>query len=294
MKGFLRGTGVALVTPFLDDLSIDYKSVTDLVEFCIAGGIDYLVVLGTTAESATLSKKEKKELISHIRKVNSNRIPMVLGIGGNNTQQVLREISRTDLNDFYAILSVVPMYNKPTQEGLYQHYKTIQAKSPLPILLYNVPSRTGTNMDAETTLRLAQLENIIGIKEATSDVGQILEILKERPEGFLVLSGDDTLALSLIAAGGDGIISVVAQGFPNQFSELINAGLEGDLASSYTRLFQLLPAINYAFEEGNPAGIKSILAAKGICKSNVRLPLISASKKLEKKISQFVNCLPVK
>lgn len=294
MKGFLRGTGVALVTPFLDDLSIDYKSVTDLVEFCIAGGIDYLVVLGTTAESATLSKKEKKELISHIRKVNSNRIPMVLGIGGNNTQQVLREISRADLNDFYAILSVVPMYNKPTQEGLYQHYKTIQEKSPLPILLYNVPSRTGTNMEAETTLRLAQLDNIIGIKEATSNIGQILEILKERPEGFLVLSGDDTLALSLIAAGGDGIISVVAQGFPNQFSELINAGLEGDLASSYTRLFQLLPAINYAFEEGNPAGIKSILATKGICKSHVRLPLISASKKLEKKISQFVNCLPVR
>ncbi|UZO79364.1 4-hydroxy-tetrahydrodipicolinate synthase [Aquimarina sp. ERC-38] len=293
MKGFLQGTGVALVTPFSSDLSIDYPALTNLIEYNIARNVDYLVVMGTTAESATLSKPEKKEVIAHIRKVNSNRVPMVLGIGGNNTEQVLQEIEETDLADFSAILSVVPMYNKPTQEGIYQHYKKIAEYAPLPILLYNVPSRTGTNMEADTTLRLSSLTNIIGIKEATSDIGQVLAILKDRPEDFLVISGDDMLALSLVAAGGDGVISVVGQGFPKQFSELISNGIEGDLANSYEQLFQLLPAINYAFEEGNPAGIKSILAAKDICKPYVRLPLVKASKKLETTIKEFVNRLPV-
>jgi len=246
-----------------------------------------MVALGTTAESVTLSKEEKKELVAHIIKINNKRLPLVIGIGGNNTAAILEEMNATDMSDFDAILSVVPMYNKPTQEGIYQHYKTINDAASLPVLLYNVPSRTGTNMTAETTLRLAQLDKIVGVKEATGDFTQVLNILKDRPKGFLVLSGDDMLALPAVAAGGDGVISVIGQGFPKEFSEMIRLGLMEENKKAFDLLYQMLPVIEYAFEEGNPAGIKSILKVKGICQDYVRLPLISASNELEDKIKEF-------
>ncbi|KZS41812.1 4-hydroxy-tetrahydrodipicolinate synthase [Aquimarina aggregata] len=289
MSGFLRGTGVALATPFNEDGSIDYPGVTSLVDFCVKGNIEYLVVLGTTAESVTLSKKDKVELVNHIIKVNNKRLPLVIGIGGNNTQSILDEMKDTDLSDFDAILSVVPMYNKPTQEGIYQHYKTINDNAPLPVLLYNVPSRTGTNMTAETTLRLAKLENIVGIKEAVGDFTQVLKIIKNKPQDFLVISGDDALALPAVAAGGDGVISVVGQGFPEEFSEMIRLGLAGQTQKAFAILYSLLPVLDYAFEEGNPAGIKNILKIKGICDDYLRLPLVSVSKELEEKIKKFIE-----
>ncbi len=289
MSGFLRGTGVALATPFNEDGSIDYPGVTSLVDFCVKGNIEYLVVLGTTAESVTLSKKDKVELVNHIIKVNNKRLPLVIGIGGNNTQSILDEMKDTDLSDFDAVLSVVPMYNKPTQEGIYQHYKTINDNASLPVLLYNVPSRTGTNMTAETTLRLAKLENIVGIKEAVGDFTQVLKIIKNKPQDFLVISGDDALALPAVAAGGDGVISVVGQGFPEEFSEMIRLGLAGQTQKAFAILYSLLPVLDYAFEEGNPAGIKNILKIKGICDDYLRLPLVSVSKELEEKIKKFIE-----
>ncbi|TPN82105.1 4-hydroxy-tetrahydrodipicolinate synthase [Aquimarina algicola] len=289
MSDFLKGTGVALATPFNVDGTIDYQGVTALVDHCIEGGVEYLVVLGTTAESVTLSKEEKKKLTAHIIEVNNQRLPIVLGIGGNNTNAIISEIKEADLTGVDAILSVVPMYNKPTQKGIYQHYKEINDNTSLPILLYNVPSRTGTNMSAETTLQLAQLEHIVGIKEATSDFSQVLKIIKDKPKDFLVISGDDVLALPLVAAGGNGVISVIGQGFPKEFSEMIRLGLAGDTQNAFDILYGLLPVIDYAFEEGNPAGIKNILKAKNVCDDSVRLPLVSVSDSLSNKIKNFVK-----
>ncbi|MFD2561771.1 4-hydroxy-tetrahydrodipicolinate synthase [Aquimarina rubra] len=289
MSAFLRGTGVALATPFNSDGSIDFEGVRSLVEFCISGGVEYLVVLGTTAESVTLSKEEKKKLAAHIAQVNNKRLPLVIGIGGNNTAAIIQEMKDTDVSDFDAILSVVPMYNRPTQEGIYQHYKTINDNASLPVLLYNVPSRTGTNMTAETTLRLAQLDKIVGIKEATGDFTQVLKILKSKPKDFLVISGDDALALPLVTAGGDGVISVVGQGFPKEFSEMIRLGLAGENKKSFDILYKLLPVLDYAFAEGNPAGIKNVLKQKNICNDHVRLPLVSVSQDLANKIEEFVK-----
>ncbi|GAA3517559.1 4-hydroxy-tetrahydrodipicolinate synthase [Aquimarina addita] len=289
MSGFLRGTGVALATPFNDDGSIDYKGLTSLVEFCVQGKVEYLVVLGTTAESVTLTKKEKKEVVAHIVKINNKRLPLVIGIGGNNTSAILDEIKDTDVSDFAAILSVVPMYNKPSQEGIFQHYKVINDHSPLPVLLYNVPSRTGVNMTAETTLRLAELDKIVGVKEATGDFTQVLQILKDRPKDFLVISGDDALALPAVVAGGDGVISVVGQGFPIEFSEMIRLGLSRQVDQAYEILYSLLPVLEYAFAEGNPAGIKSILKSKSICNDTVRLPLVSVSDELQQKIQAYIQ-----
>ncbi|PKV52127.1 4-hydroxy-tetrahydrodipicolinate synthase [Aquimarina sp. MAR_2010_214] len=289
MSDFLRGTGIALATPFNRDGSIDYDGVTSLVNYCIEGNVEYLVVLGTTAESVALSKEEKKSLTEHIVKINDKRLPLVIGAGGNNTSAVLDEIKEINSSDFDAILSVVPMYNKPSQEGIYRHYKAINDIATLPVVLYNVPSRTATNMTAETTLRLAQLDKIIGIKEAVGDFTQVLQIIKDRPSGFLVISGDDVLALPAVVAGGDGVISVVGQGFPKSFSEMIRLGLSGETKKAFEKLYALLPAIDYAFEEGNPAGIKNILKVKGICEDNLRLPLIPVSEGLAKKIKEFIE-----
>ncbi|MBQ4804804.1 4-hydroxy-tetrahydrodipicolinate synthase [Aquimarina sp. MMG015] len=289
MSAFLKGTGVALATPFKNDGSIDFDGVESLVEFCVNGGVEYLVVLGTTAESVTLSKDEKKALVDHIVTVNKKRLPLVIGIGGNNTASIIQEIKDTELSAFDAILSVVPMYNRPTQEGIYQHFKIINDQSPLPVLLYNVPSRTGTNMAAETTLKLAQLDKIVGIKEATGDFTQVLKILKDRPKGFLVISGDDALALPAVTAGGDGVISVIGQGFPEEFSEMIRLGLSGDTQQAFEILYKLLPILDYAFEEGNPAGIKNILKNKGVCDDHLRLPLIPVSKNLADRIDDYIK-----
>ncbi len=288
MSSFLQGTGVALVTPFNKEGAVDYEGLTALITNCIEGDVAYIVVLGTTAESVTLSKEEKHKVAAHIVAVVDKRLPLVIGVGGNNTASIIEELQTINTSDYAAVLSVVPMYNKPTQEGIYQHYKMLNDQSPLPILLYNVPSRTGVNMQASTTIRLAALDNVIGIKEATSDFSQILTLLKETPDDFLVISGDDELALSTVLAGGDGVISVVGQGFPEAFSKMINLGLAGQSRVAFDILYDLLPAIGYAFEEGNPAGIKSILAEQGVCEPVVRLPLVAASKELTQKIKTFV------
>ncbi|RZS92610.1 4-hydroxy-tetrahydrodipicolinate synthase [Aquimarina brevivitae] len=293
MSNFLKGTGVALATPFSADNSIDFNGLTNLIEHCINGGVEYLVVLGTTAESATLSKEEKIQLIAHVIKVNNDRLPLVLGIGGNNTAAVIEEMQNTDLSSFSAILSVVPMYNRPTQEGILAHYKEINAATSLPILLYNVPSRTGVNMTAETTLKLANLDNIIGIKEAVGDFTQVLKIIKDKPKDFLVISGDDTLALPAVAAGGAGVISVVGQGIPKEFSNTIRLGLAGKTDQAFSELYKIMPLIDYAFAEGNPAGIKSILKQQGVCDDHVRLPLVAASDKLSKTIQNFMTTLSI-
>ena len=289
MSNFLVGTGVALVTPFLNDGSVDFEGLTNLVNYCIDGNVEYLVVLGTTGESVTLSKPEKKQVIDHILKINDKRLPVVLGVGGNNTAEVVKEASEVDTDNFAAILSVVPMYNKPSQEGIFQHYTAIANSSKLPVLIYNVPGRTGVNMTAQTTLRLANHENIIGIKEATGDITQVLRILKDAPEDFLVISGDDMLALPLVTAGGDGVITVVGQGFPQDFSEMIRLGAQGKNKEAYDIHYKLIPVTEYAFDEGNPVGIKAILEAQGICKSSVRYPLVEATSDLKSKIKNFVS-----
>ena len=289
MSNFLVGTGVALVTPFLDNGNVDFEGLTNLVNYCIDGNVEYLVVLGTTGESVTLSKPEKKQVIDHILKINDKRLPVVLGVGGNNTAEVVKEASEVDTDNFAAILSVVPMYNKPSQEGIFQHYTAIANASKLPVLIYNVPGRTGVNMTAQTTLRLANHENIIGIKEATGDITQVLRILKDAPKDFLVISGDDMLALPLVTAGGDGVITVVGQGFPKDFSEMIRLGAQGKNKEAYDIHYKLIPVTEYAFDEGNPVGIKAILESQGICKSSVRYPLVEATSDLKSKIKTFVS-----
>ncbi|WP_299678870.1 4-hydroxy-tetrahydrodipicolinate synthase [uncultured Dokdonia sp.] len=292
MQSF-RGTGVALITPFNEDLSIDFDGLTRLIEHNIAQGTDYLVALGTTAESATLSSEEKRQVKQHIVTVNKGRLPLVLGLGGNNTAAVITELKTVGtLDGFDAILSVSPYYNRPTQEGIYAHYKAISEASSLPIIMYNVPSRTGSNMEASTSLRLAKdFKNIIALKEAAGDMTQALRLLKDKPEGFLVISGDDMLALPMVSAGGDGVISVIGQGLVTPFSSMIRNGLEGAFAKAYKTHYQVMPSIDLIFEEGNPAGIKALLAHLNICQNHVRLPLVKASEGLNKKIAAYLKTL---
>lgn len=286
----LQGTGVALVTPFKSDKSVDYQSLENLVNFVIEGGVEYLVVLGTTAETATLTQEEKEQIKATITKTNKGRVPMVLGIGGNNTASVVEAIQNTDTTDYQAILSVTPYYNKPSQEGLYQHYKAIAQSTNIPILLYNVPGRTGVNMTSATTLRLANdFPNIIGIKEASGNIVQIMEILKDKPSDFLVISGDDATALPSVFLGADGVISVMGQGIPKEFSQMIRYGLEGNLLKANPLQHQMLTGFDLIFREGNPVGIKSLLNLKGISSKEVRLPLVSATENLEQLLKSFLN-----
>ena len=283
------GTGVALITPFKKDLSVDIKALENLVEFVIDGGVDYLVVLGTTAESATLTKAEKLQVMKTISLVNAGRLPLVVGVGGNNTMAVVEELKTLDFLDYEAILSVSPCYNKPTQEGIYQHFKAIAQASPLPIMLYNVPSRTGSNMLPETTLRLANdFENIFGIKEACGDSLQIDELIRNKPSDFHIISGDDFTALPTVLAGGSGVVSVAGQGLPKYFSEMINLGLKGDSEPAYEIHQSLLEGMHLCFEEGNPAGIKAVFEVLGLCDATVRLPLVEASQGLKEKIRNFM------
>ncbi len=288
----LMGTGVALVTPFKKDFSIDTRALERIVEHCIAGGIDYLVVLGTTAESATLSKTEKELVKKTVINANAGRLPLVVGIGGNNTRAIIEELAESDLEEFMAILSVSPYYNKPTQEGIYQHFKAISKASPIPIILYNVPSRTGSNMLPETTLRIARdCNNVIAIKEACGDMVQIDAILEQKLTDFMVISGDDFTALPTVLAGGAGVISVLGQGLPNSFSRLIRYGLQGNSDAAYEIHHALLNGMHLIFEEGNPAGIKTIFEHLGICDAHVRLPLMDASPELKVKIKHFLDTL---
>ena len=286
----LIGTGVALVTPFRDDLTVDHEALRKIVNFNIDNGIDYLVISGTTGESVTITKQEKSDIISTINAENNGRVPLVLGIGGNNTFQVIEEIRSTDLNGISAILSVSPYYSKPTQEGLYQHFKTISEACPIPIILYNVPGRTSKNMEPTTTLRLARdFKNIVAVKEAGNNVSQYLELLKNKPEDFLIISGDDDLALGVVLAGGSGVISVIGQAFPKEFSSMINLGLQGKTKESYALHYRLMEIIGLIFSENNPAGIKSVFEALGLCKDTVRLPLVPATQELKNKIESFIK-----
>lgn len=280
----LKGVGVALITPFNEDLSVDFESLTKLIEYNIENGTNFFVVLGTTAEAATLSKEEKQEVIAHIIKVNNGRLPLVLGIGGNNTLEVKHQIETTDLSAFDAVLSVSPYYNKPNQEGLYQHYKAL-ASTGKPIIIYNVPGRTGQNVEAATTLRLAkEFPNLSMIKEASPNILQHMDILRLKPEHFSLLSGDDELTLPVTLAGGDGVISVIGQGYPKEFSTMVQLAKEGKVKEAYDIHNRLVEITRLIFAEGNPCGIKVILAEKGIIKNYLRLPLIPATEGLQAKI----------
>jgi 4-hydroxy-tetrahydrodipicolinate synthase len=280
----LKGVGVALVTPFNEDLSVDFDSLTRLVEYNIENGTNYLVVLGTTAEAATLSAAEKQEVIKHVIKINNKRLPLVLGIGGNNTLEVKKQIEEADLTDFDAVLSVSPYYNKPNQEGLYQHYKML-ASTGKQIIIYNVPGRTGQNIEASTTLRLAnEFPNLFMIKEAAPNILQYFDILRKKPANFSLVSGDDEYTLPVTLAGGDGVISVIGQGYPKEFSTMVQLAFEGKVKEAYEIHNKLVEITRLIFAEGNPCGIKTVLAEKGIIKNYLRLPLVVASEGLQAQI----------
>ncbi len=271
----LKGMGVALVTPFKADKSIDFDALGRLLDYQIKNHTDYLVVLGTTAETPALTTDEKRQIKEFVAERVRGRVPLVLGMGGNNTMGLCEELATTDLHDYSAILSVVPYYNKPSQEGIYQHYAHVAKASPLPVILYNVPGRTGVNMTAETTLRLANdFENIIGIKEASGNISQMDEIIKKKPEDFMVISGDDGITYPLVTLGAVGVISVIGNAFPKEFSRMVRMALEGDyeralsIHHSFTDLFKLL------FVDGNPAGVKCLLHAMGFIENELRLPLV--------------------
>lgn len=289
MEAF-EGTGVALITPFKKDLSVDTEALSKLVQDQIENGIDYLVVLGTTAESATLIQEEK-EIVKHtVQKANNGKLPLVLGIGGNSTAGVIEEIEQSNLDGFDAILSVSPYYNKPTQEGIYRHFEAVSKASPLPVILYNVPGRTSSNMLPETINRIARnCDNVIGVKEAAGDIVQAMKLISLVPENFKVISGDDMITLPMTLAGGKGVISVIGQGFPKEFSDMVRAGLERDVEAAYKLHYKIAPSIDLIFAEGNPAGIKALLAKKGMIQNHLRLPLVEASEALTNKINTFVE-----
>jgi len=275
------GTGDALITPFNEDKTIDYSSLEKLINKVTEGGINFLVVLGTTGEATSINESEKNELINFIVKLNNKRLPLVLGLGGNNTNKLIKEINNTDLSNFDAILSVTPYYNKPSQMGLYHHYAEISKSSPIPIILYNVPSRTGVNMSPEITIQLANdFKNIISIKEASGDINQIKYILKNKPKNFDVLSGDDGLTLEIIQNGGAGVISVIGQSNPVEFSSLVKFALNGKLSDAKLLHNKLYGLYHYLYSEGNPSGIKAFLTLQGVCKNYLRLPLVPISSKL--------------
>jgi 4-hydroxy-tetrahydrodipicolinate synthase len=288
----LIGTGVALVTPFKKNFSVDTEALTRIVNFQIDNGIDYLVVLGTTAENATLSQDEKELVIQTVIEANNERLPLVLGVGGNNTYEVVKELKERDLSNFVAILSVSPYYNKPTQEGIYQHFKAIAEASPIPIILYNVPGRTASNMLPSTVLRLANdFKNIVAIKEAAGDIVQAMKLIQGKPEGFHVISGDDMVTLPMVLAGGSGVISVIGEGFPKQFSDMVRLGLNRKVDEAYKLHYLLAEAIDMIFEQGNPAGIKEVHKTLGFSENTVRLPLVNVNQDLADRLSKFVQKL---
>lgn len=288
----LKGTGVALVTPFLKSGAVDFKGLTNLVNHVTNGKVEYLVVLGTTGEAITLDKEEKQQVLQCVIAANKKKLPIVLGVGGSNTQDILSQLTAENLKGVDAILSVTPYYNKPNQNGLYAHYKAIAAKSPLPIILYNVPARTGINMTAETQLRLANdFKNIVATKEASGNVEQIMSIIQNKPTDFIVISGDDPMTLPLIASGAEGLISVVANAYPKEMSELVRLAMKHKIAAAQKPHYQLLDITKLMFAEGNPAGVKEVLQNLGVCNNYVRLPLVTVSKELSKKIEAAMSFL---
>ncbi len=286
----LIGTGVALVTPFKKDFSVDVEALKKIVAFQIDNGIEYLVVLGTTGESATLTKSEKELVIQTVIEANNGKLPMVLGVGGNNTAEVVEELKTRDLSKFAAVLSVSPYYNKPTQEGIYQHFKAVAEASPIPVILYNVPGRTSSNMAPATVLRLAKdFSNVVGIKEAAGDIVQAMKIIQGKPDGFLVISGDDMITLPMVLAGGSGVISVIGEGFPRQFSDMVRLGLQRKVDQAYQLHYLLAEGIDLIFEQGNPGGIKEVFKTLGLAENTVRLPLVNVDENLAERLRNFTN-----
>ncbi len=290
MERKFKGVGVALVTPFTKNNTVDYNGLDQLVNHVISGGVDYLVVLGTTGESVTLTKEEKKKVVAQVINSNARRLPIVIGIGGNNTQELIETIKETDFTGIDAILSASPMYSKPTQEGIYQHYKSLAKVAPKPIILYNVPGRTASNVAPETTIRLANdFSNIIGIKEASGSLEQAMEIYQGMPQGFYLISGDDALAVPFAAIGGEGVISVVANALPGTFSSAIHLTLNNDAKAAQKEHYKVFDIINMLFKEGNPGGVKAALQILGICGADVRLPLWPVSDGLYNSLSKALQ-----
>lgn len=284
----LVGMGVALVTPFNENFGVDYEALERLVEFQIKNGTDYLVVLGTTGENPTLTQAEKNKIVETVVRVNAGRLPIVLGIGGNNTMGIVEQIKNTDFSSIDAILSVAPYYNKPSQEGLYQHYRAIATSTNMPVILYNVPGRTGVNISADTTLRLAyEFPNIVAIKEASGNFKQIDDIIKNKPENFMVISGDDGITFPLITLGAVGVISVVGNAFPKEFSRMVRLALRGDLQGARTIHYRFVEMMELMFVDGNPAGVKSMLSCMGLIKNVLRLPLVPTTTATHDKMNEF-------
>ena len=290
LRETLRGTGVALVTPFNNRGAIDFDALGKVIDFVIDGGVEYLITLGTTGETPTLSKREKTDLIQYTYDRARHRVPVIVGIGGNNTAELINDLEHFPLDEAVAILSASPYYNKPSQEGIFQHYKALAESSPKPLLLYNVPGRTGRNVTANTTLRLAnEVDNIAGIKEASGDMIQCMQILRDKPEDFIVVSGDDALALPQLACGMDGVISVAANCFPKQFSEMVRLGLKGDFVYAKLVNDELIEGYDILFVENNPAGVKAFLAEEGLIENHLRLPLTPLSSEVMKRLKDYVS-----
>lgn len=290
MKSKLSGLGVALVTPFTSSGEVDYPALDRLVDYVIEGGVDYLVVMGTTGETPTLAMPERVAVLRAVKARNAGRLPLVVGVGGNDTARVVELIDQTNLDGVDAILSVTPFYNKPSQRGLFEHYKYISERSPRPIVLYNVPGRTGVNMEAETTLRIArECPNVVAIKEASGNLEQITKVIEGSPEGFLVISGDDSLALPIMKAGGVGVISVAANSFPRYFADLIGTQAEGGNEANDQKFENIRPLVKLLFAEGNPAGVKAALTVKGVVKNYLRLPLVEVSEPLYGQIEEAIR-----
>ncbi len=290
MTNKFKGTGVAVITPFTKENKVDYKALETVIEHLISGGVEYLVIHGTTGESVTLSLEEKISIVNFVSGINNSRLPLVLGIGGNNTSEIINYFSKFNFENVDAVLSVSPYYNKPSQEGIYQHYRAIASESPKPIILYNVPGRTASNITAETTLRLANdIKNIIGVKEASADMAQIMKIIRYKPEDFMLISGDDALTLPVIAAGGSGVISVVANAFPVIFSGMTRDCLLNNFPEARKKHYSLLAITEMLFAEGNPGGVKAAMNIRGLCSDFLRLPLVNISKPLYEKIKTEIE-----
>lgn len=288
----LTGTGVAIITPFKKNKEVDYNALEKLIDYLIKNGIEYIVTLGTTGETPTLSKKERQEIVQFTSQKINGRIPLVIGIGGNNTAAIIDSFSDFSLDKITAVLSSSPSYNKPSQEGIFQHYKSLAKASPLPVILYNVPGRTGSNIAAETTLRLArECENIQGIKEASGNMIQCMQILKNKPAGFLFVSGDDHISLPLIACGALGVISVAANCFPKDFSDMIRFALKNDFSNAQKLHYKLLEGYDLLFVENNPAGVKAFLHELKLTENELRLPLVPLSAAFHQKVKDFISHL---
>lgn len=287
----LRGTGVAVITPFSSDLKVDFDSLGKVIDSLINGGVEYLVTLGTTGETPTLEKQEKLDIVNYTFEKVAGRVPVVVGIGGNNTAELINDLHKFPLDGAVAVLSASPNYNKPSQEGIYQHYKALASESPKPILLYNVPGRTGRNMTAETTLRLAEIPNIAGMKEASGDMAQCMQLLRHIPEDFLLVSGDDALAMPQLACGMHGVISVAANAFPKQFSDMVRASLSQDFTTAKKINDSLIDAYDLMFAENNPAGVKAFMTEQGLIHNYLRLPVVPLSEGLHAKVKQYLKSL---